>query len=277
MLRILIIDDEFGIRNGIASYFPWASLGIEVAAICEDGVEALELMEKDHFDLLLCDIRMPRMDGIRFAEIVRERKYPCEIVFISAHKDFDYARKAIELGIRNYIVKPAGYEELHDVFSKLVKEREAAAANSAIHSAESPDRSQAERFSTDRPQADRQAGDGNPAGHSVTSKPPAGLSERLAGLFEKDLRDISLTLAARHLGMSPNYLSTRLHAETGKTFSELLTDVRMNRAKALLGNRNLRVHEISAMVGYASTKSFIRAFRCHFGTSPTGLRGAARA
>lgn len=255
MTRLLILDDEFGIRTGIAAYFPWPSLGIEVAATCENGIEALEFMAKHPVDLVLCDIRMPRMDGIRFAQIVRERKHPCEIVFISAHKDFEYAKKALELGVRNYIVKPAGYEELRDVFSKLMKERESAPPSAAPGSG---------RASGPAPEAP-------PAAISSES-----LAERVFGLFEKNLKEISLTGVARDLRLSPNYLSARLHAETGKTFSELLNDMRMERAKTLLADRNLRVREISALVGYASTKSFIRAFRCHFGTSPTGLRGAAR-
>ncbi len=261
MVRLLILDDEFGIRTGIASYFPWAALGIEVAATCENGFEALEFLAKNPVDLVLCDIRMPRMDGIRFAQLVRERRHPCEIVFISAHKDFEYAKKALELGVRNYIVKPAGYEELREVFAKLMHERETGATPGGTQLA-----------APETPPA--------PAAEPETHRIPAtceSLAERVFGLFEKNLKDICLTGVARDLGLSPNYLSARLHAETGKTFSELLTETRMERAKTLLADRDLRVHEISALVGYASAKSFIRAFRCHFGTSPTGLRGATRA
>ncbi len=239
MLRLLIIDDEAAIRAGISAYFPWASLGIEVAATCQDGLEALAAMETTKFDLVLCDIRMPRMDGIAFAEKVRERGYPCDIVFISAYKDFAYAKKAIELGAREYIVKPAGYEELNEVFSKIVKERAATA-------------------------------------HPDSPAQPASLAERTLRIFRQDLADICLSSIAVKLNMSPNYLSAKLHQETGRTFSELLLDARMKEAERLLADPANRVGAISALVGYANPKSFIRAFRLYFGCSPTAYRYAAR-
>lgn len=247
MLRLLIIDDEAAIRAGISTYFPWASLGIEVAATCQDGLEALAAMETTKFDLVLCDIRMPRMDGIAFAEKVRERGYPCDIVFISAYKDFAYAKKAIELGAREYIVKPAGYEELNEVFSKIVKERAEAAAGASASAA-------------------------HPGGPAQ----PASLAERTLRLFRQDLADICLSSIAVKLNMSPNYLSAKLHQETGRTFSELLLDARMKEAERLLADPASRVGAISALVGYANPKSFIRAFRLYFGCSPTAYRYAAR-
>jgi two-component system response regulator YesN len=245
MRRLLIIDDEYGIRTGIASYFPWASLGIEVGATCQDGFEALEAMASSRFDFVLCDIRMPRMDGLRFAEIARERGYHCDIVFISAYKDFEYAKKAIELGVKDYIVKPAGYEELQASFSKLMAE------------------------------AGAKAGSGSRSAEEGAAHLGAGtdLGPRLALLLDRDLRSVTLPIAARKLEMSPNYLSSRLHKETGKTFSELLMTARMTRARTLLADRANRVRDISAMVGYASVKSFIRAFKAFHGGSPTEFRG----
>jgi len=226
MLRLLIIDDESAIRSGISAYFPWASLGIEVAATCQDGMEALAILEQTKPDLILCDIRMPRMDGISFVEKVRERGCPCDIVFISAHKDFEYAKKAIELGVREYIVKAAGA--------------------------------------------------GLAGAPSASTAPGPSLADRALRLFEEDLVNVSLSSIAEKLAMSPNYLSARLHQETGRTFSDLLCEARMRRAKMLLANPSSRVGRISAMVGYASAKSFIRAFRLHYGSSPTAYRFAAQ-
>jgi two-component system, response regulator YesN len=255
MLRLLIVDDEYGIRTGIASYFPWASLGIEVVDSCQDGEEALSRMAEESVDIVLCDIRMPKMDGIRFARALRERGYRCDIVFMSAYKDFEYAKQAIELGVKNYIVKPAGYEELLEVFSKLAREigaREAEELRS--------------------PSASGDSGDG-----PGSSSGGLALPERLALLFERELKDLALTTAAERLGMSPNYLSARLRKETGKTFSELLMDARMKRAKELLANREYRVGEIGSLVGYVNSKSFIRAFKAYYGSSPSESRGAPHA
>lgn len=250
MRRLMIIDDEYGIRTGIASYFPWKSLGIEVGAVCQDGVEALAAMAESRFDYVLCDIRMPRMDGLRFAEIVQERGYPCDIVFISAYKDFDYAKRAIELGVKSYIVKPAGYEELQAAFSKLVAE-----------SGPSPTASEASA----------------PGCEAAPFAEGSELAKRLYLVLVRDLARASLSSVAAELAMSPNYLSARLHKETGKTFSELLLTARMAKAKELLADRACRVSDVSAMVGYASPKSFMRAFKAHFGGSPKEFRGPSNA
>jgi len=257
MLSLLIVDDEQGIRTGVANYFPWASLGIEVAGICENGADALTFLSRTRVDMVLCDIRMPEMDGIRFAEIVTERKYRCEIVFISAHKDFEYARRAIELGIKHYIVKPAGYEELRDVFTRI--------------SSEIRDRQEAAE-SRREPETDR-------AGISASFGVSAGttMCERTALLVEKDLKNVTLTGIADQLAMSPNHVSYRFHQETGKTFSRFLLEARMGRAEKLLNNPSLRVYEIGELVGYASPKSFIRAFKRFFGHSPRAHRRGSRA
>ena len=249
MLRLLIIDDESTIRTGVATYFPWASLGIEVAGACRDGLEALALMETCPVDLVLCDIGMPRMNGIAFAEAVRGRGWRCDIVFISAHKDFDYAKRAIELGVREYIVKPAGYEELFEVFSKLVRERE---------------------FTRERELASGRAA--QPVAAESAPAPSPTLAERTRRLIEVDLAAITLPAAAEKLGMSPNYLSAKLRQECGRTFSDLLLEARMARASVILQDPASRVGQVARLVGYANTKSFIRAFRLSFGASPTAIR-----
>ncbi len=234
MRDLLIIDDEYEIRNGIARYFPWNNLAIEVAAVCEGGAEALALLARRNIDLILCDIRMPEMDGIRFAEIVREYNYPCQIVFLSAHKDFEYARKAIELGVKNYIIKPAGYDELYATFSKLVREED-----------------EEEEVLRDRPDSFEGA-----------------LSDQVSMLISADLRNASLSSVSDSVSLSPNYLSSLLYQECGKTFSALAMDVRMKEAASLLRDTRLKVYEICEMVGYANVKSFTRAFRHYYGIPP---------
>ena len=246
MYKLIVVDDEEGIRSGVANYFPWASLGIEVAAVCQDGSDALEVLSGTKIDLVLCDVRMPKMDGIRFAEIVRERRYPCKIVFISAHRDFEYARRAIALGVTHYIVKPAGYEELRDVFSGLVEE---------LRAAQAPD--------TDGAHLGEAGGE---VGEEST------LTARVGLLVARDLRGAKVTRIASDLGMSPNHFSFRFHQETGTTFSRFLIEMRMKRAAELLRRTDMRVYEVSSEVGYLNPKSFIRAFRGYFGVSPSEYR-----
>ncbi len=241
MFSLLIVEDEMLTRNGIATYFPWGQLGIEVVAACGDGEEALELVRGRDVDFLLCDIRMPRMDGLTFVEKVRALGKNCDIVLISAHKDFEYARRALELGVRHFIVKPAGYEALHGVFSRLVDE-----------------------LVTER--GKRQEG----------MLPPSPMEEHFLRLVERtvdeNLSQATLAATARSLEMSPNYFSTLFHKRSGVTFSAYLAQRRMDKAKELLETSGERVYRIASLVGYANPKSFMRAFRDRFGTSPQAMR-----
>lgn len=85
----------------------------------------------------------------------------------------------------------------------------------------------------------------------------------------------TLKAVAAHFAYHPNYLSGLLHQETGKTFSAILAEQRMGRARDLLGSTDLSVDEVARMVGYRSTSNFYRAFRGHFGMAPGALRASA--
>lgn len=124
MFNLLIIDDEYEIRSGMSRFFPWETHGFRIVGTCENGVEALSVIDKKQVDVILCDIKMPKMNGLELAEVLRKRNWPGEIILISAYKDFDYAQQAIELGVKRYLVKPVGYEDLHRVLSGLLTELE---------------------------------------------------------------------------------------------------------------------------------------------------------
>ncbi len=246
MFKLLIVEDEKAIRNGIATYFPWGNLGIEVAGACGDGEEAMEFVKSREVDLILCDIRMPRMDGLAFTERVRELGLECVIVLISAHKDFEYARRAIELGVRHFIVKPAGYDALNAVFSKLAAELSAR-----------------EKERKERDMAVQE--DASLKGFEAT----------VSEYVDRNLPAATLASVSRAFGMSANYFSTLFHKRTGTTFSEFLGERRLARAKTLLETTDERVYRIGESVGYSNPKSFMRAFRDRYGLTPNGARKAA--
>ncbi|WP_248924700.1 response regulator [Paenibacillus hamazuiensis] len=116
MYRILLVDDEYETRNGLSHYFPWSEIGFHIAAQKENGKEALEYMEWHPVDVLLSDIRMPIMSGLELAKAVMLRKWPTKIILLTGHKDFEYARQAVNLGASRFITKPSSFEEIRDVF-----------------------------------------------------------------------------------------------------------------------------------------------------------------
>lgn len=96
----------------------------------------------------------------------------------------------------------------------------------------------------------------------------APLSAQIVAFMKSRMDVVSLSDIARHFGYHANYISSLLHKETGRTFSQILLSLRMERAVLLMQGTTLSLDEIAAMIGYGDTSNFYKAFRAHFGTSP---------
>jgi two-component system, response regulator YesN len=104
--RVLIVDDELLIRQGIKHYIDWEQEGFEVAGEASNGQEALQLIETAKPHIILTDIVMPIMDGEELTRIVKERYPEIEVIILSSFGEFDYVRSAFQSGVVDYILKP---------------------------------------------------------------------------------------------------------------------------------------------------------------------------
>jgi len=121
MLKVLIAEDEVLIREGLKTQINWNAYGFEVDGVACDGKDALKIMEKVKPDLVITDIRMPFMDGIELIERTKMIYPNAFFVIISGYEDFEYAKKAIQLGVTEYILKPIIPEEIHETLDKVNK------------------------------------------------------------------------------------------------------------------------------------------------------------
>ncbi len=121
MYTIIVADDEEEIRRGIIRKVNWEAIGFRVIGEAENGIEALELVEKMEPDLLLTDIRMPFLSGIEMARQIREIRPTVQIAFLSGFDDFSYAQKAIQYNIISYMLKPISSHELEKELQKIKK------------------------------------------------------------------------------------------------------------------------------------------------------------
>ena len=112
MYKVLIVDDSPIIREGICRMLNWENLGFRIAGTAESGSAALKFLETQPCDLILTDIRMPDMDGIELIRRVRERGLDAETIIISAYREFEYAKEAMQLGVNHYLIKPISIEIL---------------------------------------------------------------------------------------------------------------------------------------------------------------------
>lgn len=112
MYRILIADDEKTIRDGVANYLKKHCSDYEVAGMAEDGEEALKLAQLLLPEVIITDIAMPKMDGLDFLEHITHLLPDTRLIILSGYDNFEYARQAMRLGVREYLVKPLNTKAL---------------------------------------------------------------------------------------------------------------------------------------------------------------------
>ncbi len=241
MFSIVIIDDEDRIRRGLRVYLPWQEMGFEVIADAENGKAGLELIKKYNPDVILSDIRMPLMGGIELVEKLRKEGNQCKIVFLTAYTDYELMRKAIQLGVRDYVQKPVESNEIRAIFHRLYNEL---------------------------------------CEEGPVSKPTVKYSELIRDIIdyiEEHYAFVQLKDLEEHTGFSRFYISKLFTQETGTQFNDYLREVRLKKAAQLLEHSyKLKVYEVSDAVGYQNYKSFSKAFLLKYGITPTEYRKATR-
>lgn len=120
MLKILIVDDEEMTRKGIIKRISWDGIGISSIEKADDGINALKVMSDFQPDIVLTDVRMPRMDGVELSYRIREILPDCKIIFMSGYSDKEYLKSAIKLKAIDYVEKPININELKSVIEKAV-------------------------------------------------------------------------------------------------------------------------------------------------------------
>lgn len=118
MIKVLIADDEKLICRLVQALADWETLGMEVVGTAENGLEALELVEKLEPDILITDIRMPACDGLELIQRAKELRPQLEVVIISGYAHFEYAHSAIQYGVGDYLLKPIKKDELMETLRK---------------------------------------------------------------------------------------------------------------------------------------------------------------
>lgn len=120
MYKLMIVDDERLIVEGLAEMIEESDLPVKQIQTAGSALEALELHREQLFDLILTDIRMPRMDGLELFDKVKSIADDCKVIFLSGYSDFEYARTALKLGAFDYLLKPVEDEEVISCLEKAI-------------------------------------------------------------------------------------------------------------------------------------------------------------
>ena len=118
MIQMMIADDDRLIRESMSRLIDWEKYGIWIVSVARTGDEALDNILSVHPDILLSDIEMPNLTGIQLLQTLREKKIPCEVIFLSAYNNFAYAQEAVRYGAFHYLLKPVDEIQLIDAVTR---------------------------------------------------------------------------------------------------------------------------------------------------------------
>lgn len=242
MYKLLIVDDEYGIRHGVSQYFPWDEHGFIVAGEEENGAAALEFIKNTPVDVILCDIKMPVKSGLDLARELYMANDKTKIVFLTGYKDFEFVKEALVYGAADYIVKPTKYKELADVFTRIKGELDRETSKKEPH------------------QIDEENADEN----QLIRKIKTYVNEHYSSACLNDIADI--------VYMNPYYVSTYFKKQTGQSFSAYINAVKMKKAAEFLADPYFKTYQISELVGYGNPKNFSKAFKVFYGKTPREFR-----
>ena len=253
MFKILIVEDEELIRKGLVYLPPWEQLGCSVAGEASDGAEGLEMIDMVHPDIVICDIRMPVMDGLQMLE-ASMGKYDFNAILLSGYSDFEYAKKAIHLGVNDYLLKPVDFEELSAAIRKLTSIRKTH-VQQALHLKQAQALLRKEALL--------------PAADPEILFSDSYSSRLLQIIFQQFNQRITLSEIGHNLGISPSYLNGKFKAATGCTFNTYLNRYRIAKAIEYLSVEHLKVRDAAEKAGFYDYKYFVKVFKKYVGCTPS--------
>ncbi len=122
MLKVLLVDDEPNVRHGVKMMIPWEKLGLEVVGEAEDGDDGLGKILSLEPDIVIADVKMPGMSGIKMIEAAKNKGFNGKSLILSGYSDFTYAKEAMSLGVKGFILKPLDEDELIEALKSVSEE-----------------------------------------------------------------------------------------------------------------------------------------------------------
>lgn len=254
MFKVLIVEDEEIIRKGLIFMFDWLKANCIIVGEAENGEKGLEEIEKLKPDIVITDVKMPFKDGL---EMLEESilDYDYKAIVISGYDEFEYAKKAISLGVEEYLLKPVDFQQLCEAIEKVIdkieSENEIRERLNLINIAE-----------TYKTILDIKYYD------SIKSK-TTYVTDMLRYIKNNYCKKISLKNLSKTYSISSSYLNLKFKEETNYTFNDFLNRYRILQSVILLRENTATIYEIAEKVGFQDYKYFSQVFKKYVGCSPT--------
>lgn len=237
LYKVLIIDDESIIVEGLIKVVAWENYNCKVVATASDGKEGTKAIREYCPDIVITDIRMPTVDGLTMLSGIKSEFPKMQITVLTGFRDFSYAQEAIKLGVTRFLLKPSKMNEIDEALKAMTCNL------SRLGSSGSDINDEANHTNT-----------GDSASNFLVRQAIQYMERHYA---EK----ISLSDVAAKCYVSQWHLSKLLNKHANQNFYDILNGIRIREAKKLLSDPSLRINEISEMVGYTDTAHFSRVFK----------------
>lgn len=245
-MNVILVDDEEVALNALRRRVDWKKYGFDEVFTANSAKQAREFFQNHAIDVMVSDIEMPQGNGLELFEWVKVYYPAVECVYVTCHPEFDYVRKALQLGSADYLLKPIDYEELDGILSRLVE-------RCGRHTA--------------------------PPARMARPAAPAEANEKddVIGTVKRYVRehiqeDIYIADIAGQVFLNEQYLMRTFKKATGLSILEYITNERLRLAQELLMDTDLPINRVADAVGYGNYSYFTRLFKRSMGLTPQAFR-----
>ena len=243
MYKVVLVDDEKMIVEGLRKVVKWADYRCEVVATASDAVSGAAAIRQFRPEILFTDIRMPGDDGLTMLAGLRSEYPDMQVIVLTGYRDFQYAQEAIRLGVARFLLKPSKMGEINEALAAVTARLDKAAPEEETE--------------------------------ELREHSGSFLVRQATAYIEKHYAEkLTLQEVADACYVSQWHLSKLLNRHTDGNFYDVLNSVRINAAKRLLRDPSLKIGEIGEMVGYADTAHFARVFKKLVGMSANEYRNS---
>ncbi|MDR1561247.1 MAG: response regulator [Holosporaceae bacterium] len=268
-MKILFVDDEKIVREGMKTMIDWQAIGCDDFMTASTVTDAVSIIHRYHPEIVITDICMQQTTGIELAKMIKQRLPDTVIILLSAYDSFEYAREAIEIGVVKYLLKPLFPKELETVIREACEEVKKRAYLRQLL---------LEKNAGFQARVENNVSAGNDLypdtrGESFRTDPEK-LAIQAVNFIKKNFCDESFTInkLAVTLHISRGYLAKIFKRYCGQSTIEYLNDLRINKAKELLGSSKMTQSQIAECVGYANVYYFNAQFKKAIGITPGDYR-----
>lgn len=252
MLRVLVVEDEDIIRKGLVYTTDWLGMDCIVVSEAANGREGFEKILELRPDVVIADICMPFMDGITMIKEAAEHVH-FKSILLTSYADFDYARRAIDARVSEYLLKPVDDNELADIMKRLLAE--ITGNRQAAYALE---------------KAEMEGGNINLEYYmQLDISDNKYISRTIEKIKSSYAERLSIDVISEEMGVSASYLSRKFKEVTGQTFLDFLNKYRVQQAIVMLNTGQYRISMISEATGFTDYKHFCSVFKKYTLKAPT--------